>query len=217
MESWAIVDASLVVAYGLQHTLLTTKTAVGLFNRILPAPLWNACYSALSIAILVVMAIFWERCPVVIYHLHGVSYWLAWGGMAGSVFMFMYCFKYTTSFWQWIGIAQIAAMIKKTEGKPYYRVRKNGLKRYIRFPHHLFLVTMFWSQPVMTLDTLLLAVLATIYTYIGTLHQDSRGRRLLGDEWIEYSRHTGLMFPNLILMAGQWRSSGRIGVPSQQV
>ncbi len=36
MPNWFLVDAAIVLAYGLQHSLLTTKTAVALFERVLP-------------------------------------------------------------------------------------------------------------------------------------------------------------------------------------
>ena len=146
--------------------------------------------------LLVIAFLLWQPSGVTIYRLEGVPYYLAIGGMGLALFGFFYCFKYTTSFAQWIGVAQVHAMITKKEPSKYYRVRKNGPKKYVRFPHHTCLALLFWSQPVMTLDTLWLAIFATAYTYVGTMHQDSRGRRLLGEEWIEYSKTTNLMFPN---------------------
>ena len=196
LSSWFVINTLLMLVYGSQHSLFTSRLAVQIFNRYLPAKLWNIMYSLLSIALIVVAVMFWQRSSIQIYRLEGIWYFVAIGGMALSVFMFFYCFKYTTSFWQWIGLEQVWTMITGKEDKPYYRVRKYGLKRYMRFPHHFFLVTLFWSQPAMTLDTLWFAIFATVYTYIGTVHQDSRGRRLLGDEWVEYSKQTNLLFPN---------------------
>ena len=193
---WIIVNTALMLLYGLQHSLLTTKTAVDAFARVLPAQLWNISYSALSIILLLIVWKLWQDSGVVIYRLEGVFFYAAIGGMLLALVGFFYCFKYTTSFSQWIGVAQVRSMVQKTKPAAYYRVRKNGPKRYIRFPHHTCLALLFWSQPVMTLDTLWLAIFATIYTYVGTVHQDSRGRRILGNEWIEYSKHTNLMFPN---------------------
>jgi len=196
IESWFVVNTMLMLAYGLQHSLLTTATAVNAFGKVLPPKLWNISYSLLSIALLCVCFVYWQRSGVVIYALDGFVYWTAVGGMVAALVGFFYCFKFTTSFSQWIGISQVVDIVTRREPPPYYRVRKNGPKRYVRFPHHTCLALLFWSQPVMTLDTLWLAVFATAYTYIGTVHQDSRGRRLIGEEWIRYSENTNLMFPN---------------------
>ncbi|MBB3948558.1 protein-S-isoprenylcysteine O-methyltransferase Ste14 [Rhizobium skierniewicense] len=198
MYRWLLIDTFIMLVYGLQHSLLTTKTAVAAFEKVLPLQLWNICYSLMSIILLVVAFSFWQSSGVVIYRLEGMSYYAAIGGMGAALFGFFYCFKYTTSFAQWIGVAQVKSMLTKSKPAEYYRVRKNGPKKYVRFPHHTCLALIFWSQPVMTLDTLWLAIFATLYTYLGTVHQDSRGRRILGDEWINYSKTTNLMFPNPI-------------------
>ena len=34
---WFIINTALMLMYGLQHTLLTTKTAVNAFNKVMPA------------------------------------------------------------------------------------------------------------------------------------------------------------------------------------
>lgn len=54
MPNWLLVDTLIVLAYGLQHSLLTTKTAVALFEKVLPIYLWNILYSAVSVVTLVV-------------------------------------------------------------------------------------------------------------------------------------------------------------------
>ena len=48
----------------------------------------------------------------------------------------------------------------------------------------------------MTLDTLILAIGATIYLYVGTYHQDLRGLRIIGRDWETYRNNTSLLFPS---------------------
>lgn len=194
---WILIDSALVVLFGMQHSLLTTKLAIKLFNKYIPAQLWNIIYSAISIVFLLIVIFNWRQSQITLYHLDGISFYMVFGCMGICLIMFFYCFKYTTSFWQWIGIEQLWKTITKQPLNQYYRVRKNGLKKYIRFPHHTFLILIFWCQPVMTLDSLWMALLATIYTYIGTVHQDHRGKRLIGQEWIDYSKNTRLLFPSI--------------------
>lgn len=53
MPDWVLVDTLIVLAYGLQHSLLTTKTAVAWFGAVLPVYLWNILYSGVSVATLI--------------------------------------------------------------------------------------------------------------------------------------------------------------------
>lgn len=198
MERWLLIDLAIVVLYGLQHSLLTTRSAVGLYNKILPSYTWNFAYSIVSLATLILGVVCWEPSGIDVFRLTPGSfgYHVLVVLLGLSLFLFFYCFKFTTSFWQWLGIGQIATKLRGREMPIYYRVRKEGIKRYIRFPHHTCLVFFFWLHPAMTLDTLVLAIASTVYLYLGTYHQDRRGLRLLGEEWASYRKETSLLFPS---------------------
>ena len=197
MERWIMIDLAIVLLYGLQHSLLTTKLAVAIYNKILPEYTWNFVYSAISVVTLVFGFQCWETSGDYLFRFSpgSTAYHFFVISLSLSLFLFFYCFKFTTSFWQWLGVEQIAIQALGREAPVYYRLRNQGVKRYIRFPHHTCLIFFFWLHPVMTLDTLLLAVSATIYLYIGTYHQDLRGLRIIGDEWAAYRKETGLLFP----------------------
>ena len=210
MPDWVLVDTLIVLAYGLQHSLLTTKTAVAWFGKVLPVYLWNILYSGISVATLILGFKFWEPSGMLLFHFApaSVAYHLSTASLALSLFLFLFCFKYTTSFWQWLGVKQVAVKLLGKKMPAYYKVRKEGIKRYIRFPHHTCLIFFFWLHPVMTLDTLLLAIAATIYLYVGTYHQDLRGLRLIGREWEEYRLNTNLLLPTpktIARMIADWR------------
>lgn len=210
MPEWLLIDTLIVLAYGLQHSLLTTKTAVAMFNKVFPSYLWNIIYSAVSVATLIIGFKFWETSGVYLFHFTpgSLAYHLSTIGLALSLFLFFYCFKFTTSFWQWLGVKQVAIKLTGQKMPEYYRVRKEGIKRYIRFPHHTCLIFFFWLHPVMTLDTLFLAIAATIYLYVGTYHQDLRGLRLIGKEWEDYRANTNLLLPSpktIGRMIADWR------------
>lgn len=219
MPNWLLVDALIVLAYGLQHSLLTTKGAVALFEKIFPSYLWNLLYSFVSVVTLALGFEFWKTSGVELYHFQpgSVAYHLSTAGLALSLFLFFYCFKFTTSFGQWLGVKQVAVKLAGKSMPAYYVVRQEGIKHYIRFPHHTCLMFFFWLHPVMTLDTLLLAAAATVYLYVGTYHQDRRGLRLIGQEWADYRTHTNLLLPTpktLFRMMADWRAQALAPVRS---
>lgn len=195
--NWWSIDLLIVVVYGLQHTLLTTKIAVDVYNKILPDYSWNFVYSIVSVVTLVIGFNYWQSSNIDLFRLASGSleYHIMLIFLSASLFFFFYCFKYTTSFWQWLGVKQICSKILKKPMPTYYKLRQQGVKRYIRFPHHTCLIVFFWCHPVMTLDTLLLAIGATTYLYLGSYHQDLRGLRIIGIEWEEYRKNTCLLIP----------------------
>lgn len=196
---WLVIDTALLFLFAAQHSLLTTVPAVVLIERITAKTLWNFVFSVLSIFTVLVIWLLWEPSGITIYRLERPYFEAMLAAHAFFIFMFFYCFKYT-SFWKWLGIAQLYRVLRGIPPDHYYRINKTGLKKYIRFPHHTFLILVFWAQPVMTADTMWLAIVATVYTWVGTVHQDSRGRRILGDAWVEYSQYTHILVPPF------WRS-----------
>lgn len=207
LPNWFLVDLMIIMVYGIQHTLLTTKVFVKAYNKILPKYSWNIVYSLISVATLVSGFFFWQSSGEIIYHLvpGSFGYHFITILLALSLFLFFYCFKYTTSFWQWLGVKQIISRIKGKKDPEYYRVRRQGVKKYIRFPHHTCLIFFFWLHPVMTLDTLLLSIGATLYLYLGTYHQDLRGLSAIGKEWSQYRENTCLLIPGPNLLGKMWR------------
>lgn len=206
METWILVDLVIIVSYGLIHSLLTTKIAVSAYNKILPSFSWNIVYSIISVLTLILGFHFWQSSGVYLFRLTpgGLIYHISVITLALSLFFFFYCFRYTTSFWQWLGVKQVVSHAKGQKAPEYYRVRKEGIKKYIRFPHHTCLIVLFWTHPVMTLDTLLLAIGATIYLYVGTYHQDLRGLDAIGEDWAEYRTKTALLIPTPRIIRQMW-------------
>lgn len=206
LPKWLLTDSAIVLLYGFQHSFLTSRIAVRAFNAIFPNFLWNIIYSIISVLILFFGFYFWESSGIYLFHLipGSIPYHLSVIALSMSLFFFFFCFKYTTSFWQWLGVRQVAAKLLSKPMPDYYRVRKEGIKRYIRFPHHTCLIFLFWTHPVMTVDTLFLAIAATIYLYIGTYHQDLRGLRLLGNDWAVYRQNTNLLLPGPNVLARMW-------------
>lgn len=204
MMNWFFVDMALCLLFAAQHSLLTTQPAVRVIEKITRPQLWNLVFSVLTVVVMVFIYWTWQPSGISIYSLEGGWYIMVFGFHMFFIFMFFYCFKYT-SFWQWLGTSQALHILMGRELPRYYKINRTGLKRYVRFPHHTFLILMFWAQPAMTADTLLLAIAGTVYTWLGTMHQDTRGLRVLGDAWADYSRETHILVPSLRRLLADWR------------
>jgi len=196
--TWWQTDILIMLSYGLVHSTLTTAPAVKLYGKIFPEWSWNIGMCVFSAATLAVGIICWQTSGQYIYVLIPGSplFHFAALSMATLLGLTIYCFRYTSTFWQWTGIRQLIAKLRGEKNSEPYRLREEGIKRYIRFPHHTFLMFFFWAHPIMTYDTLLFSVGATIYMYLGTYHMDARLESIFGDKWRTYKENTGLMLPS---------------------
>jgi hypothetical protein len=71
----------------------------------------------------------------------------------------------------------------------------NGLKQYIRFPVHTAFFLMFLAIPTMYLSTLIFALLASLYAWLGTIHHDYRYTKIFKKPYEEYKKNSGLVLP----------------------
>lgn len=70
-----------------------------------------------------------------------------------------------------------------------------GIYQWVRDPFLLSGLVMIWLTPFMTLNLLIIYLLATIYLYLGSLHWESRLAAQFGNEYREYQKQVHRIIP----------------------
>ena len=70
-----------------------------------------------------------------------------------------------------------------------------GIYRWVRDPFLLSGLIIMWLTPVMTINLLVIYLLATIYLYMGYLHWERRLVSQFGDEYREYQKRVHRIIP----------------------
>ena len=70
-----------------------------------------------------------------------------------------------------------------------------GIYRWVRDPFLLSGLIIIWLTPFMTVNLLVIYILATIYLYLGSLHWESRLVTQFGDEYREYQKQVRRIIP----------------------
>lgn len=100
-----------------------------------------------------------------------------------------------TDIWRFAGLRQAVRFLQGAEAPdPPAGFVRSGTYSLVRHPLYFFSLLVLWFMPLMTLNLLLFNVLATLYFWIGSLHEE---RRLLAEFGEEY-RHYQQEVPHLI-------------------
>ncbi|MFD4374469.1 hypothetical protein [Streptomyces sp. NPDC058486] len=191
-----LIDALLVVGFGVQHSVLATLRV----KRVVKAKTgmeslaWRSVESLANVVYILAAAALWQHTGDVVWEL------------SGAAMVSMYALAVASWLWYWqlhlfeydcglaFGSTTLVAQTARAEG-PKLISWKVGSRRWIRFPVHTAFFGMFFCLPVMTTDLLVLAVVVNVYNVIGSILYDKRLITLAGDAYRPYLDLTGLIFP----------------------
>jgi protein-S-isoprenylcysteine O-methyltransferase Ste14 len=73
----------------------------------------------------------------------------------------------------------------------------DGFYCYLRNPLFFFGAVLLWLSPIMTINLLVFNVLATVYFYIGALHEERSLKEEFGPEYEDYRKRVPMILPRL--------------------
>ncbi len=92
---------------------------------------------------------------------------------------------------------RIRAQLSAPQSPEAGHLNIRGIYQWVRDPFLLSGLVMIWLTPFMTVNLLIIYLLATIYLYLGSLHWETRLVAQFGDEYREYKKQVRRVIPGL--------------------
>jgi methanethiol S-methyltransferase len=189
-----LVNALLVGAFGVQHSVMARPAFKRWWTRIVPSSIERSTYVVLSSAVLVLLYWQWRTMPAVIWDVRQPAarlalwalFWLGWAIALAATFM--------VSHFDLFGLRQVYLAWR---GKPYTHIGFHArlLYRLVRHPLMLGFLIAFWAAPTLTAGHLLFSVAMTGYILIATQLEERDLVAALGDEYRDYRREVPRLVP----------------------
>lgn len=101
-----------------------------------------------------------------------------------------------TDVWRFAGVRQALNYVRGAEDPdPPGILVRSGAYRLVRHPLYFFSMLFIWFTPIMTLNTLVFNVLATVYFYAGALHEERRLAAEFGEHYERYRQQVPAFLP----------------------
>ncbi len=187
-------DALLSLAFFAQHSGMVRRPVRAWIARFIPARYEGAVYAIASGIVLALVVIFWQRSETTVYQLGGGWRRIAQalGAVAAAAFV-LSALTLRRSF-DPLGLGPIRAHLR---GRPYrpgdFVLR--GPYRWVRHPLYSCILAMFWTNPDVTGDQLLLNVLWTIWIVVGAVLDERDLVAEFGDAYRDYQRQVPMLIP----------------------
>jgi protein-S-isoprenylcysteine O-methyltransferase Ste14 len=190
------IDLGLVLAFGLQHSVMARPAFKRLWTRPGGVALERTVFVLASSLALTVLCLAWRPLPGVVWELDGPLRSVVWAGYAGSA-LFLIVAAGQIDALALAGVRQALEHAGWMAPRPDPGLVVRGLYRHMRHPIATAWLLILWVTPTMTTGRLLLAVALSIYVLIGTAFEERGLVARFGDVYRQYRATTPAFWPRL--------------------
>jgi methanethiol S-methyltransferase len=188
-----IWDAFLSLCFFVQHSGMVRKGFRKQVTRIFPARYDGAIYAISSGVALAIVALFWQRSEIEVLILEGIPRTVAAVCNLLGVLLFVYGAASLRPF-DPLGIGPIRAHLRAAAFQPGPIVIR-GPYRWVRHPLYLAVLILFWTNPNVTADRLLLNILWTVWIVVATVLEERDLTNEFGEAYLQYKRTVPMLVP----------------------
>jgi len=183
----------LLVAFGLQHSVMARKGFKNATRKLVPEPLERSVYVLSTCIILVWWYLAWAPMDHPIWVLQGsmsLTAQILFVAGAGIVLWS----TFLISHWRLFGLAQAwYAYIGKSGAEDTFK--EPALYKFSRHPMYVGIILVLWCTPYMTFGQFMAASVWTIYIFIGISYEERDLLEYFGDTYSDYMQRVPQLLP----------------------
>lgn len=210
-SAWQVIGAC--TAFALIHSVLASRQVKRLAEQRMGRQRYRGLYRlgfVLQSLIMLGGAVPWflKLPDRELYRLRGITVWLSRGVQLASLAGLFWTFR-TIGIQRFLGLTQTQTLLRnempphtpEAQGPPpdgYGNIDARGPFRFMRHPYNLPVLGLMWTLPRMTVNRATLATALSLYTLVGSLHEERRLRAQFGDAaYDRYARNVPFTLPRL--------------------
>ena len=191
-----ICNVGLVSLWGIIHTVMARQGFKDVITKMIPQAAERATYVWVAGVTSIALVGYWQTVPGVVWHTQAAwSVALLWGLFA---FGWGFCLAATFAInhFDLFGLRQVYLNFKQLPEPPLNFV-KRAMYQYVRHPIQTGVLIGVWATPLMTVTQVILSIGFTLYIFIGLWFEERDLVAAIGDDYIEYRKETGKLFPKI--------------------
>ncbi len=188
-----IADGGLCLLFCVQHSVMIRRYFRDRVSRFLPSVYYGALYTSASGIALITMVVFWQESSTTLYDLQGSARLLLRFPLAFAMFIVLWGARALHGF-DVFGTGSLRGDASKTSTSNR-ELTIRGPYRWVRHPMYLAVLIVLWSSPKLTLDRMLLNVLLTAWTWVGTILEERDLAAAFGQSYSDYQKAVPMLLP----------------------
>jgi methanethiol S-methyltransferase len=190
----AVIDVALILLFGIQHSVMARQGFKRAWTRFVPETIERSVYILFASIVLIVMFVFWQAMPSILWDLRGGAAGLALWAVCGVGWLIVLLSTYLINHFELFGLQQVwNGFLARGAAAP--RFRTPLFYKLVRHPLYTGFIIAFWATPHMTVGHLLLAIGMTAYILIAIEHEERDLVRMFGADYEAYRIEVGKLAP----------------------
>jgi protein-S-isoprenylcysteine O-methyltransferase Ste14 len=190
------IDLILLLAFGLQHSVMARPAFKRVWTRIVPQPIERATYVFASCIALVALVWFWQPIDAVVWNVQNpIGRGVLWALFAAG-WLLVPLVSLMISHFDLFGVRQVWLHLRGRESTPL-PFRTPMLYAHIRHPLYVGWAVAFWATPTMTAGHALYASVLTGYMALAALIEERDLIAHFGQQYADYMRRVPRYVPGL--------------------
>ena len=191
-----IINIALTIFFGIQHSVMARSWLKNITTKIIPQASERSTYTLFSGIALIIVTLYWQPINGFIWNFNsGIAYYIML-----ALFIFGWTFSLVSTFvinhFELFGLQQVYNNLKNIEEKES-QFSERLFYKFIRHPIQLGVIIGLFFAPTMSYSHLLLALLFTIYIFIGLYLEEKTLEKDLGETYKDYKKRVGMLIPKL--------------------
>jgi len=190
----ALIDALLLGAFALQHSIMARPAFKRWWTTIIPTSIERSTYVLTTSVLLLAIFTSWQPIEAPVWDLRGTLVGSLLRAVAALGWLVVLASTFMISHFELFGLKQIwyAARQRALPGRVF---RQTLFYRLVRHPLMTGFLIAFWATPRMTLGHLVFAGLSTGYIVVGTLLEERDLLAHFGAVYERYRRNVPMLIP----------------------
>ena len=190
------VNLSLVLAFGLQHSIMARPTFKRWWARFVPDPAERSTYVLMSNLCLIALFVLWQPLSAVAWDVrHPLGRAALWA-LFGAGWSLVLVTTLLINHFDLFGLRQVWLHLRGREYAAPGFVTP-AFYRQVRHPLYVGWLMAFWATPTMTVGHLLFAVGTSAYIFVAISFEERNLLEAYGEAYRAYRERTPMLIPRL--------------------
>ena len=185
-----IQNFSLILLFGLQHSIMARSWFKKWWSNIIPASLERVTYLLFSSIILGIIIMYWQPINIIIWDIRGSAVAVFFRGISVLGLIIIVVSVLSLSSADFIGWQQFKSATEATE-----TFQIPLLYKVVRHPIYFGFLLSIWSAAHMTLGHLFFAILISAYIYVGAALEERNLVERFGVKYKLYQQEVAMLIP----------------------